>query len=257
MIRKALTFLFSIYGFLVFLVLMFILLPFFIIAFCLPSPANGNIVFVLSRIWARAFFLLTFIRFVSIPKTPLDQNQEYIFVCNHISYIDIPMMILATQGFNIRILGKAEMGKIPIFGFIYKMGTVSVQRSDPQKRNESIKKMKSFLDKNISIMICPEGTFNMTRKPLKEFYDGAFRISIECQKPIVPIIFPDTYDRLSYQSIFSLTPGRSRAIILQPISPDLYIIDDLQIFKEEVFEIMQKEILQFQPSWVSRNPVNL
>lgn len=250
MARKVLIFLFSIYGFVVFLAIMILLLPFFIIAFCLPSPANGNLVFVLSRIWARLFFMLTFIRYQFIPKTALDKNQEYIFVCNHISYIDIPMMVLASEGFNIRILGKAEMGKIPIFGFIYKMGTVSVQRNGPQKRSESIQEMKSFLDKKISVMLCPEGTFNMTHKPLKDFYDGAFRIAIECHKPLVPIIFPDTYDRLSYHNFFSLKPGKSRAVVLAPVSADGYTADDIPILKEKVFEMMQQEILVLNPSWL-------
>lgn len=214
MVKKIALFIFSIYGFLVFLMLMFILFPLFLVAFCLPWPTNGNMVFVLSRLWAKAFFLFTGIRFISISEFIPDRSKEYVFVCNHISYIDIPMMLLASRGFKIRILGKVEMEKIPVFGFIYKLGTVSVDRSDPEKRSESIREMKKYLNHGISIMICPEGTFNMTGKPLKDFYDGAFRIAIECQKPIVPILFSDTYNRLSYHNFFSLTPGKSRAVIL-------------------------------------------
>ncbi len=82
-------------------------------------------------------------------------------------------------------------------------------------RARSVIKLKAVLKKNISVVIAPEGTFNMTDKPLKEFYDGAFRIAIETQTPIKPILFLDAYDRLNYKSIFSFTPGRSRAVYLE------------------------------------------
>ncbi len=207
-------------------------------------------VFVLSRLWARAFFAFTLIRYIPVLESIPDRSKEYVFVCNHISYIDIPMMLLASQGFNIRILGKAEMGRIPIFGFIYKMGTVSVHRGSAENRSESIKEMKSFLNQHISIMICPEGTFNMTREPLKDFYDVAFRIAIECRKPIVPIIFPDTYNRLNYHSIFSMTPGKCRAFILPEISTEDFTITELPQLKEKVFETMKTKILELKPSWL-------
>lgn len=251
MIKRIATLIFSIYGFLVFLFWMFVLIPFFLVVFCLPSPANGNMVFVLSRIWAKAFFAFTLIRYIPVFESKPDRSKEYVFVCNHISYIDIPMMLLASQGFNIRILGKAEMGKIPVFGFIYKMATVSVLRSDRENRGESIREMKSFLNQHISMMICPEGTFNMTREPLKDFYDGAFKIAIECQKPIVPVIFPDTYNRLNYHSIFSMTPGKCRAILLPEISTEEFTIAELPQLKEKVFEIMRKKILELNPNWMS------
>lgn len=251
MIKRIALFIFSIYGFLVFLALMFILLPLFLIAFCLRWPSNGDMVFVVSRLWAKSFFFFTGIRFIPIYESIPDRSKEYLFVCNHISYIDIPMMLLASRGFRIRILGKAEMGNIPVFGSIYKSGTVSVDRSDSKKRSESIREMKKYLNHGISIMICPEGTFNMTGKPLKDFYDGAFRIAIECQKPIIPIIFPDTYNRLSYHNFFSLTPGKCRAVLLPEISTCEFGIEQLPKLKEKVFEIMSAEILKLQPSWVS------
>ena len=93
-----------------------------------------------------------------------------------------------------------------------------VDRSDADHRAKSVEMLKSILKKNISVAIAPEGTFNMTGKPLKEFYDGAFKIAIETQTPIKPVLFLDTYDRLNYHSVFSLTPGRSRSVFLEEIS---------------------------------------
>ena len=151
------------------------------------------------------------IRHYNIYEAPYNHKNQYIFVANHISYMDVPVMIKVMDKQNFRILGKSEMAKVPIFGFIYKKAVVMVDRKSPKDRAESIRILMSVIRKNISVFIFPEGTFNETGQPLKHFFDGAFRVAIETGTPIKPIIFLDAYDRLNYKSIFSLTPGRSRA----------------------------------------------
>lgn len=247
----AATFVFSIYGFALFLILMFLLLPLFIIAFFLKKPHNGNLVYLLCRFWADALFMLTFIRYIPVDK-PRD-NGAFIFVSNHISYIDIPMMMKAIRKRKVRILGKYEMTRIPIFGFIYQMGAITVKRTSSENRGESVQELKWFLQNNISIFICPEGTFNMTGEPLKSFYDGAFRIAIETQQPIQPLLFPDTYDRLNYHSIFSLTPGKCRGIFLEPLSTSDMKIEDLPMLKQKVFERMEKGLVEAKASWIEKS----
>ena len=91
----------------------------------------------------------------------------------------------------------------------------------------------------------------MTGHPLKEFYDGAFKIAIETQTPIKPILFLDTYDRLNYHSIFSLTPGKSRAVYLEEISVSEYTVKDVKLLKEKVYKRMEEKLLSYKVSWVS------
>ena len=117
----------------------------------------------------------------------------------------------------IRPLGKVEMSKVPVFGFIYRNAIVTVDRSSAANRSNSVRLLKSILGKGISVLVFPEGTFNMTTQPLKNFYDGAFKVAIETQTPIKPVLFLDAYRRLNYKSIFSLTPGRSRILYLEEI----------------------------------------
>ncbi|MGR9861211.1 1-acyl-sn-glycerol-3-phosphate acyltransferase, partial [Escherichia coli] len=76
------------------------------------------------------------------------------------------------------------MVKIPIFGWIYRAAVILVDRSNTQARAKSVRALKAAIKKNISIIIIPEGTFNETKKPLKSFFDGAFRIAVESQTPI-------------------------------------------------------------------------
>jgi len=215
------------------------------------SPVSGgNILYKICRFWADVFFFLIGIRHKNIYEEKHDLNKQYIFVSNHISYLDIPMMMKAIRKQHIRILGKAGMTKIPIFGFIYKKGAVLVNRENAVKRSESVKKLIYFLDKKISVFICPEGTFNMTHKPLKNFYDGAFRTAIETQKPIRPILFLDTYDRLSYSSIFSLNPGRCRAVYLSETSTAGLVINDVTPLREKIYRQMEDGLIRYNASWI-------
>ncbi len=249
-LKKVGRFFFSIYGFAVFLTWMFILLPVFIYAFLQEPVKGGNLVYAISRFWADAFFFMTGIRYINVENIAYDNHQEYIFVSNHISYLDIPMMMKVARDQKIRILGKAEMTKIPVFGAIYKRGAVSVDRSNPKARSKSLQELIAFVQKKISVFICPEGTFNTTHRPLKSFYDGAFRIAIETQKPILPILFLDTYDRLNYKSIFSLNPGKCRSVYLSATNTNGLTLEELPFLKEKVFKQMEEALLQYRASWI-------
>ena len=111
--------------------------------------------------------------------------------------------------------------------------------------------LKSILKKGISIFIYPEGTFNETHQPLKDFYDGAFRIAIETKTPIRPILFLDTYDRMHYKTVFSLMPGRSRAIFLDEVSVEEFSLKDVAALKNKVYAQMERKLLEYGATWIS------
>jgi 1-acyl-sn-glycerol-3-phosphate acyltransferase len=90
----------------------------------------------------------------------------------------------------------------------------------------------------------------MTHKPLKNFYDGAFRIAIETQKPIRPILFLDTYDRLNYKSIFSLNPGKCRAVYLSQTSTEGLTNKDVDYLKEKIYKQMEEALVRYEASWI-------
>ncbi len=249
MILKVLHVIYSLYGFLLFTVLMFILFPFVIIASFFGRVRGGNIIYSICYLWGDVWFFLLGIKHKNIYEAPTYNGQQ-IFISNHISYFDVPVMMKAIRHKHIRILGKSEMARIPIFGFIYKKAVVLVDRTNVSKRAGSIKILKSILNRNISIFICPEGTFNTTHKPLKEFYDGAFRIAIETQTPISPILFLDTYDRLHYNNIFSLNPGRSRAVHLSTVFTEGLTLKDLQSLKTLVYKKMEEGLNRYKASWI-------
>jgi 1-acyl-sn-glycerol-3-phosphate acyltransferase len=129
---------------------------------------------------------------------------------------------------------------------------VLVDRRDAEKRAQSIKEMKSFLKEHVSIFIFPEGTFNETGAPLKEFYDGAFRIAIETETVIKPVLFLDTVDRLHYKSLFSLTPGKCRVVFMEEVPVEGLTIEDLPMLKKKVYDVMERGLKKYK----SYNPAS-
>ena len=237
--------LYAVYAQLAFLILMLLVVLIGIPASLFGKIRGGNFIYTLCSLWADSWFALVGIRHTNIYLAPHDTHRAYIFVANHISYMDIPVIVKAVRQ-PTRILGKAEMAKIPLFGFIYNRAAVTVDRSSPENRARSVKVLKCVVKKGVSIVIYPEGTFNLTDQPLKDFYDGAFRIAIESQTPIKPLILPDTLDRLHYKSIFALTPGISRAVFMEEVPVEGLALTDTQQLRDKVHALMTEELRKWR-----------
>lgn len=243
-----LKFIYSVYALITFVAIMLLIFPFVIISSFFGPIKGGNMVMRCCRVWADIWFLVIFIWHKKIVEVVHDKKRPYIFVTNHISYLDSAMIPKAYRQ-PIRPLGKIEMSKVPVFGFIYRNAIVTVDRSSAANRAKSVLLLKSVINKGISVLVFPEGTFNMGTTPLKEFYDGAFRLAIETQTPIKPVLYLDAYRRMPYESLFKMTPGRSRILYLEEISVAGYSIEDLDKLKEEVYAIMEKKLIEYDAGW--------
>jgi len=246
---KPLQILYVIYAFVLFVALMIPVFIWSLLVLPFGRIKGGNLVYSACIVWADIWFALIFIFHKNIYIGELKKDQSYIFVANHISYLD-SAIIPKTFRHPIRPLGKVEMAKIPIFGFIYKNAIVTVDRSSAENRIKSVLILKSILKKGISILVFPEGTFNTTHLPLKEFYDGAFRIAIETGTPIKPVLLLDAYERMHYKSIFCLNPGKSRSLFLPAVSVEGLTVKDVAALKEKVFEMMKKELVVRGAKWI-------
>ena len=244
-----LSLLYILYAVITFFVLMLIVIPLVIVASFFGRIRGGNFLFKVCSVWADIWLFLIGIWHKNIYETPHDKSKHYIFVSNHISYFDGPLIVKTIRQ-PIRVLGKVEMSKIPLFGLIYRNVVVTVDRSSPENRAASVRILKSILNKNISIFIFPEGTFNHGSAPLREFFDGAFRIAIETQTAIKPILFLDGYDRMHYNSILSLNPGKSRSVFLEEIPVEGLSAADMPQLKEKVYKVMSNKLREYNASWI-------
>jgi len=241
---KPLQWIYSLYAFILFIAIMLVAVPFVMLFSFFREIKGGNLIYKVCKIWGYLWYFLVGIRHKNIYEVPHDFASQYIFVANHISYMDIPPIVVAMNQ-PVRVLAKYELSKVPVFGFIYKKATVLVDRRDAEKRARSMAEMKALLQKHISIFIFPEGTFNETGALLKEFYDGAFKIAIETQTPIKPVLFPDTVKRLHYSSIFSLTSGLSRAVFLNEVPVKGMTLEDVPALKQKVYKVMEAGLIRY------------
>ncbi|QLE01160.1 1-acyl-sn-glycerol-3-phosphate acyltransferase [Galbibacter sp. BG1] len=152
-----------------------------------------------------------------IPKIKKEEEiikgKSYMLIANHTSMADIMMMLKVSKNPFV-FVGKKELVKIPIFGFFYKRACILVDRNSAQSRTAVYKSAQRRLNQGLSICIFPEGGVpDDTNTVLDEFKDGAFRLAIEHQIPIIPIAFLDNKKRFSYE-FFSGSPGKMRAVVL-------------------------------------------
>ncbi|WP_207513832.1 lysophospholipid acyltransferase family protein [Longitalea luteola] len=247
---RILRYVYGVYALVTFVLCMLLVIPPVVVASFFGKVRGGNFIYRLCSYWADVWFFLIGIRHRNFYELPHDKNRQYIFVANHISYLDAPV-IVKTLHQKLRVLGKVEVSKVPLFGFIYRNAVVTVDRSSAMHRANSVRILKSVIRKGISIFIFPEGTFNETGKPLKELYDGAFRIAIETQTPIKPLLFLDTWHRMHYGSAFSLNPGRSRVVFLKEIPVEGLTGKDVEALKQRVQQVMEQKLQEYKAGWIA------
>ena len=223
------------------LVLLPILIFFPLILISILSEKTYSLFFKIARLWAR--FILTGMGFrYAIKGTEnFEAGKSYMLVANHTSMADIMLMLLAVKNHPFVFVGKKELVKIPIFGFIYKRVCILVDRENSKSRFAVFERAQNRIQQGLSICIFPEGGVPDESVLLDEFKDGAFRIAIEHQLTIIPVTFYDNKKRFSY-TFFSGSPGKMRAKVHAPISTTGKTMKDKNLLKQEVRDIILTEL---------------
>jgi 1-acyl-sn-glycerol-3-phosphate acyltransferase len=154
--------------------------------------------------------------------------------------MDIPALVVTIRG-QFRALAKKELLKIPVFGWIAQIMCVVVDRSSNESRRKSMDNLKRILSMGISVLIFPEGTQNRTRETLQPFYDGAFRIAVETQQPIIPIVVLGAGEIMPPGKVF-IKPGKIVVAIGEEIATAGLTLSDVKELREKVFGVMTQMI---------------
>jgi 1-acyl-sn-glycerol-3-phosphate acyltransferase len=157
----------------------------------LDEPRRAKVMHPIFRIWMGVYMPLAFCPVIRRGKKNFEKEKNYVVVCNHNSFADVPVSSPWIPGPN-KTLAKVEMARVPVFGVIYKAGSVLVNRKDDKSRRESFNEMAVMLDKGLHLCLYPEGTRNKTEQPMQAFFDGAFTTAIRSQKPIIPALIFNT-----------------------------------------------------------------
>ncbi len=195
----------------------------------------------LARIWATAMIYgMGF-----YPKLKFDslfeKGKSYVLTANHTSMMDIMMMLYLSKNPFV-FVGKKELAKLPIFGFFYKRTCILVDRSDPESRRAVFEASNKRIKTGLSICIFPEGGIPDDENiMLDEFKDGAFRLAIEHQIPIIPITFQSNKKRFPY-TVFRGSPGVLKAKINSPISTEGILLQQKRELKNKIRNIILSDL---------------
>lgn len=223
-----------------FLVALPIIIMFPILLISVSKEAWYPFFFKLARLWARFILIGMGFRWkIDRAQTP-EKSKSYLFIANHTSMADIMLMLVAIKNPFV-FIGKKELVKIPLFGFFYKRASILVDRSSAKSRKAVFLRAQRRLQSGLSICIFPEGGVPEEHILLDAFKDGAFRLAINHQIPIVPITFYDNKKRFSYV-FFSGSPGKMRAKIHRFISTKDLKIEDTKMLNNKSRELILEEL---------------
>ncbi|NRD18481.1 1-acyl-sn-glycerol-3-phosphate acyltransferase [Winogradskyella eckloniae] len=197
--------------------------------------------FKLARLWSKFILIgMGFVYKIEKAETP-NPKKSYMFVANHTSMADIMLMLVAVKNPFV-FVGKQELAKIPLFGFFYKRTCILVDRSSAKSRQAVFLRAQRRLKQGVSICIFPEGGVPEEHILLDAFKDGAFRLAINHQIPIVPITFYDNKKRFSY-TFFSGSPGKMRAKIHKFIPTVGLTNENTKVLNEKTRELILKALV--------------
>jgi 1-acyl-sn-glycerol-3-phosphate acyltransferase len=202
--------------------------------------------FKLARFWAKIILVGMGFRWTIESEQTPEASKSYMFIANHTSMADIMLMLVSVKNPFV-FVGKAELAKIPLFGFFYKRTCILVDRSSAKSRQAVFLRAQRRLKSGLSICIFPEGGVPDEAIMLDEFKDGAFRLAINHQIPIVPITFADNKERFSY-TFFSGSPGRMRVKIHKFIPTEGLKTEDTKLVNEQSREIILNQLMVFDKS---------
>lgn len=171
----------------------------------------------------------------------LEKGKSYMFIANHTSMIDIMLMLVTIKDNPFVFVGKKELAKIPLFGFFYKRTCILVDRSSAKSRQAVFIRAQRRLQSGLSICIFPEGLVPDEEVLLADFKDGAFRLAIKHEIPIVPITFYDNKKRFSY-TFFSGGPGMLHVKIHEFLETKHLEIEDTKQLNNTSREIILQEL---------------
>lgn len=234
-------------GYVALLFVITMLLTALYVAFChwfFREPRRTAMVLKGYRVWMHVFLPLAGCPFRIRGKERLKGRGPFVVVANHRSFMDILVMTPFVPGVN-KTLAKKEFASIPIFGLIYRAGSVLVDRKNPASRAQSYEAMKEVLRQGMHMIIYPEGTRNTTTEPLRAFQDGAFALAVDMQCPIVPAVLFHTEKILPPGAGFYFRPHRIELHFLPPVPVQGYNRHQVEQLKQQVFSLMQQYYVQY------------
>lgn len=205
--------------------------------------STGRIPAAVARSWAKFLLLASGVNVEVEGLEHIDPNGSYIFMSNHTSYIDTPV-VLANISVQFRFLAKRGLFQIPFLGtHLSRAGHIPVPREDPRAAVKTLQlAAEAVQDKKISLLIFPEGGRSHDGI-LTEFKEGGAYIAIKAGAPIVPLVLIGGTNVLPYGAGI-VKSGKILMRILPPIETAGRTLKERGALTEQIHSLLQAELGQ-------------
>ncbi len=228
-------FIYKIYFAIIFAVSVILFAPFFFIAVSFKKGFEYG--FTWRRIWSKFLEIFWLVPLLVKGRSNFPKQGPYIIVANHASYLDIVLMY-GVVPHRFRFLGKAEILKWPVLNHVFKKMDIAVDRSSKTKAYQSLELCGKALDAGDCIVIFPEGGWNAKKRGLQRFKNGAFKLAIERNIPIVPISFVRNRELFCDQTdlFFNGRPGIALTIVHPTVDTKDLSANDLVSLRRQTYQ---------------------
>jgi 1-acyl-sn-glycerol-3-phosphate acyltransferase len=195
-------------------------------------PPRRQWSFAVMRIWSSSLLASGLVRVEARYSPELEPGRSYVFLSNHQSLFDIPVLIATAPG-QLRMIAKQSLFRIPLFGWALKAGGfVPVDRADRSTAGKTFSSASARLREGTSMLLFPEGT-RSTEDVLLPFQRGGFLLALKSGLPIVPVGIHGTR-AIQRRGSFVIHPGRVTVTYGAPIDPSSYGLKRKEELAEEV-----------------------
>jgi 1-acyl-sn-glycerol-3-phosphate acyltransferase len=213
-------------------------------------PPRGDWVFSMSKLWSWGLLAASGVRARVSFEAPLSKQGGYVFLANHQSMFDIPLVI-ATSPVQLRFAAKRSLFRIPVFGWaISAGGFIPVDRGDRSKAQSTFAAAQDRLGNGTSVLLFPEGGRSLDGL-LHPFQRGGLLLALKTGLPIVPVGIRGTVHR-QLRGSFAIHPGPVSVHYGTPIDPAEYGVRG----RRELEERVRREIGRLAATTDSDVPVH-
>jgi len=207
----------------------------------ISNEKNYKTYYKIARFWGKTIlFVMGFPTKIDYDQKT-DPNKSYLFIANHTSLVDIMLVLVAHKNPTV-FVGKKEILKYPVFGYVFRKTSIWVDRSSPKSRKDVYDRAQHKLNQGLSIVLFPEGGVPDENVVLDRFKNGAFRLAIEHQIPIVPMTFYNVKKHFPWP-LFSGWPGKLRVKVHPFIETKGLNLEDREKIKQEAHSLIYNELI--------------
>jgi len=204
---------------------------------------------------SRIILTLDFIGLRHVQKPPILDDTPYVICANHASYLDVILMYRILPKKRFLFIGKAELLKWPIINIFFKKVDIAVNREKRSSGMRSIIRAKQEIQNGWSIVIFPEGGIPINAPKLDHFKNGAFKLAIDEQIPVLPITIINNWKLFNTDPLLTgmARPGIARVIVHEPIPTEGMNKKDLIPLRQRTFETINEPLVAYNKALQDEN----